>query len=172
MRAAVAEKRPSPRGASAIEVVAETLENYARRGVFRGFSRGSVKNGRAAFRMVWHRDRVFDLILDANRGTMRFPLVLPDIPSDSKMYLDLKKFIKSRQSGEFPEHRRIDAEKAQVGSSVRSSNVSLTLTVRNGDYKYGAQKLINLVQEIFLVFLADTYFDYMVEAFDLDPDRI
>jgi len=172
MRAAVAEKRQSARGALAVEVVAETLENYARRGVFRGFSRGPVKNGRATFRMVWHRDRVFDLILDVNRGTMRFPLVLPDVPSDSKMYLDLKKFIKARQSGELPEHRRIDAEKAQVGSSVRSSNVSLTLTVRNGDYKYGAQKLINLVHEIFLVFLADAYFDYMVEAFDLDPDRM
>ena len=169
MRAAVAKEKHAARGsASAVEVVAETLENYARRGVFRGFSRGSVKNGRAAFRMVWHRDRVFD----ANRGTMRFPLVLPDVPADSKMYLDLKKFIKMRQSGELPEHRRIDAGKAHVGSYFRSGNVSVTLTVLNGDYQYGAQKLINLVHEIFLVFLADGYFDYMVEAFDLDPDRM
>lgn len=103
---------------------------------------------------------------------MRFPLVLPDVPAGSKMYLDLKKFIKARQSAELPDHRRIDAGKAQVGSYLRSGNVSLTLTVVNGDYQYGAQKLINLVHEIFLVFLADGYFDYMVEAFDLDPDKM
>jgi len=173
MRAAVAKEKQFPMGsASAVEVVAETLEHYARRGVFRGFSRGAVKNGRAAFRMVWHRDRVFDFIFDVSRGTMRFPLVLPDVPADSKMYADLKAFIRDRQSEELPEHRRIDAGKARVSSYLRSGNVSLTLTVRNGDYKYGAQKLINLVHEIFLVFLADGYFDYMVEAFDLDPDKM
>ncbi len=173
MRAAVRKARTTARTAqSPIDLVAETLETYARRGVFRGFSRGPVKNGRAMFRMVWHRDRAFDLIFDANRGTLRFPLVLPDVPAASEMYLDLKKFIKARQSAELPDHRRIDTGKAHVGSYVRNGNVSLTLTVANGDYQYGAQKLINLVHEIFLVFLADGYFEYMVEAFDLDPDRV
>lgn len=173
MRGSARKERITAKGAgSRVEVVAEALEHYARRGVFRGFSRGPVKNGRAAFRMVWHRDRVFDFIFDANRGTMRFPLVLPDVPADSKMYLDLKEFIKARHSDELPDHRRIDGRKAQVGSFVRSGNVSLTLTVRNGDYQYGARKLINLVHEIFLVFLADGYYEYMVEAFDLDPDRM
>lgn len=173
MLAAVRKQKIAARGVgSRIEVVAETLENYAARGVFRGFSRGPVKNGRAAFRMVWHRDRVFDFILDTNRETMRFPLVLPGVPAGSKMYSDLKAFIKSRQSGELPNHRRIDGRKAQVGCYVRSGNVSLTLTVRNGDYQYGAQKLINLVHEIFLVFLADRYYEYMIEAFDLDPDKM
>jgi len=173
MRGAVRKERITAREVgSRIEVVAETLENYARRGVFRGFSRGPVKNGRAAFKMVWHRDRVFDFVFDASRGTMRFPLVLPDVPADSKMYSELKEFINARQSGELPDHRRIDAGKAHVGSYIRNGNVSLTLTVRNGDYQYGAKRLINLVHEIFLVFLADGYFDYMVEAFDLDPDRM
>lgn len=155
-----------------VEVVAETLENYARRGVFRGFSRGPLRNGKIAFRMVWHLDRAFDLIFDSNRGTMRFPLVLPDVPAASKMYLDLKEFIKSRHSAELPVHRRIDSSKAQIACHVRSGNVSINLTVSNGDYVYGARKLINLVHEIFLVFLADRYYDYMVEAFNLDPDRI
>jgi hypothetical protein len=155
-----------------VELVADTLENYARRGVFRGFSRGPVKNGKATFTLVWHRNRTFDFIYDANRGTMRFPTVLPDVSARSKMYLDLKKFIESRQSAEVPDHRRIDRDKALVGSHVRSGNVSITLTLRNGDYEYGARKLINLVHEIFLVFLADEHYEYMVEAFDLDPDRI
>jgi hypothetical protein len=63
MRAAVAQKRPSPRGASAIEVVAETLENYARRGVFRGFSRDPSRTAERLQNGVAPGSR-FDLILD------------------------------------------------------------------------------------------------------------
>ena len=173
MRGPVLRKKSIPEASGRqVEAVAETLENYARRGVFRGFSQGPLRNGKIAFRMVWHLDRAFDLIFDSNRGTMRFPSVLPDVPAASRMYLDLKEFIKSRHSAELPEHRRIDSRKARIGCHVRSGNVSITLRVSNGDYVYGARKLINLVHEIFLVFLADRYYDYMVDAFDLNPDRM
>jgi len=153
-------------------VVADVLESYARRGVFRGFSRGEVRNGRAVFRMVWIWNRDFGLIFDSNRRTMRFPLLLPDVSGNSTLYRDLKEFIKSRQSAQLPDHRRIDSKKARVGCSVRGGHVSVALTVRNDDYEYGARKLISLVQEIFLVFLADRYYDYLVDAFELDPDRL
>ena len=162
----------SRRNGSRIDVVADALESYARRGVFRGFSRGDVRNGRAVFRMVWHWNRDFDLIFDSNHGIMRFPLLLPDVSGNSKLYRDLKEFIKSRQSAQLPDHRRIDSKKAKVGCSVRGGHVSVALTVRSGDYEYCARKLINLVHEIFLVFLADSYYDYMVHAFELDPDRL
>jgi hypothetical protein len=165
-------KTTSSRKGSRIDVVAEALESYARRGVFRGFSRGDVRNGRAVFRMVWHWNRDFDLIFDSNHGIMRFPLLLPDVSGNSKLYRDLKEFIKSRQSAQLPDHRRIDSKKAKVGCSVRGGRVSVALTVRGGDYDYCARKLISLVQEIFLVFLADSYYDYMVDAFELDPDRL
>jgi hypothetical protein len=156
-----------------IEAVAATLENYARRGVFRGFSRGPVGKDKAAFRMVWHRDRVFEFIFDLRRKTMRFPAVLPNLPAGSAMYSELKKFIKSRQSDAVPQHRRIDAQKAQVSSYNRGGNVSLALTVVDGDIEYCTRKLINLVHEIFMVFLVDgSYYEYMVETFDLDPDRM
>ena len=165
-------KTTSRRKGSKIDVVSDALENYARRGVFRGFSRGDVKNGRAVFRMVWHWNRDFDLIFDSNHGIMRFPLLLPDVSSNSKLYGDLKEFIKSRQSAQLPDHRRIDGKKAKVGCSVRGGHISVALTVKNGDYEYGARKLIGLVHEIFLVFLADSYYDYLVYAFELDPDRL
>ena len=163
----------SNRVRSRIEAVADTLENYARRGVFRGFSRGPAGKGKAAFRMVWHRDRVFDFIFDCHRNTMRFPLVLPNVPANSKMYSELKNFIQSRHSDKVPAHRRIDSRKAQVRSFNRGGNVSLTLIVQNGEYEYCARKLINLVHEIFMAFLIDgSYYEYMVETFDLDPDRM
>jgi hypothetical protein len=158
---------------SPTDVVAETLERYAQRGVFRGFSRGPVGNGKAVFRILWHRDQTFDLLFDSQKKTMRFPVILPNVPARSSMSRELKEFIKARHSDEFPEHRRIDARKAQARTSHRGGNVSLTLKVMDGDCEYGARKLIHLAHEIFMTFLLDgKYFDYVVETFDLDPDKM
>jgi hypothetical protein len=156
-----------------IEAVAATLETYAQRGVFREFNpAGDVRQGQAVFRLLWHRDRVFEFVFDTRRNTMRFPLVLPNVPADSEMYRELKGFIKARHAAEFPDHRRIDSRKAHVVAYNRGGNVTLSLRVINGDDEYGARKLIHLVHEIFLTFLLDgRYYEYLVENFDLDPDR-
>jgi hypothetical protein len=159
-------------GTSRIELVAETLEGYANRGVFKGFSRGPVSQGKATFRIAWHRGRVFELIFDLKTGAMRFPTVLPNVPADSTMYRELREFIKSRHSTDLPEHRRIDSDRAQVRSYNRAGNVSLVLRVNHVDCEYGTRKLIHLVHEIFLTFLVDGYLDYMVEAFEFDADRM
>jgi len=154
-----------------IEVVAAMLEGYAQRGVFRGFSPAEkARQGQAVFRLLWHRDSVFEFVFDPRRNTMRFPVVLPNVPPE--MYRELKEFIKARHAAELPDHRRIDSSKAQVTTSNRGGNVTLSLRVINGDDEYGARKLIHLVHEIFLTFLLDgRYYEYMVENFDLDPDR-
>ncbi len=146
------------------------MQEYADRGVFRGFSRGESGGGRAAFRLVWHRDRPFDVVLDTGKGTIQCPLVLPQVPADSEMYRGLKAFIKSRQSEEVPEHRRIDRSKARATCANRGGNVAVTVKVLDGDYEYGVRKFVHLVHEIFLAFLAE-HFDYQVEAFGLDPDQ-
>jgi len=154
-----------------IEKVATILESYADRGVFRGFSHGPVRNGKAAFKILWHRDRLFDLILDVHKNTMRFPLVLPDVPADSSMYRKFKEFLMSRHSKAMPEHRRIDTRKVRLLCRNQGSNVSLTLKIEDRDYEYGTRKLIHFMHEIFLVFLADgCYSEYMVETFNVDPD--
>jgi hypothetical protein len=88
------------------------------------------------------------------------------------MYRELKGFIKARHAAELPDHRRIDSRKAHVVAYNRGGNVTLSLRVINGDDEYGARKLIHLVHEIFLTFLLDgRYYEYLVENFDLDPDR-
>jgi hypothetical protein len=160
------------KSSSSVELVAGILENYARRGVFRGFSRGPVLNGKATFNILWHRDRSFEFILDSERKTMRFPVVLPEVPKDSDMFREFKEFVASRQSEELPEHRRIDKAKARAQVSTRAGNAGVILTLRASDYEYGARKLVNLVHEVFMVFLYDgRYYEYMVEKFDLDPDK-
>ena len=88
------------------------------------------------------------------------------------MYREFKEFVASRSSASLPDHRRIDPKKAAVRPSNRSGNVALTLTVKNSDYDYATRKLIHLVHEIFLVFLHEGHYDYMVQVFDLDPDHL
>jgi hypothetical protein len=170
----VARTKATPAGTPAAhQLVASILENYATRAVFRGFSQGPVSNGRTTFKMLWHRDRFFELVLDVPRKTLRFPAVLPEVPAGSTMYREFREFVESRQSHALPEHRRIDKEKADVRCGNQGGDVSVTLTTRDGDFEYGVRKLINLVHETYLVFLFDgRYHDYLVETFNLDPDRM
>ncbi|MBL8207910.1 MAG: hypothetical protein JNM09_26995 [Blastocatellia bacterium] len=153
-----------------LAVVAETLERYAQRGVFRGFSQ-DIRPTKAVFRLLWHRERVFQFSFEAQKNTMRFPLVLPNV--DAEMFRDLKEFINIRCTPELLDHRRIDPRKVQIQPSRRNGHVALTMQVLDGDDEYATRKLIHLVHEIFLTFLLDgRYYDYLVENFDLDPDRM
>jgi len=147
------------------------MADYARRGVFRGFHALPARNGVAAFRMVWHRDRVFDLIVDTKRKTLRIPVVLPAVPSRSPLYKDFKAFVESHHAATLPDHRRIERTKARVRCANRRGSVSLTMTVRDDDYPYALQRLIHLVHETFLLFLTSgPYRDYMVEQLGADAE--
>jgi hypothetical protein len=157
---------------SSVDLVAGILQNYADRGVFRGFSIGTASAGKSPFKILWHRDRFFDLILDVPRKTIRFPVVLPEVPARSSMYKEFQEYIKSRHSTKLPEHRRVDVRKAQLSCGNRAGNISVTMTVKNGDFEYAARKLIHAVHEVYLDFLCDgRYYEYMVETFELDPDK-
>ncbi len=156
-----------------IELVASTLSGYAERGVFRGFSRDAIRRGVATFKIVWHHNRVFLLTFDVAKGELRFRDVLENVPASSPMYRELKEFVRSRHAADLPEHRRIESDKAQAQAFNRRGNVSLALAVKDGDLEYGTRKFVHLVHEMFVTFLADgNYFDYLVEAFDLDPDHL
>lgn len=155
------------------EVVAELLEGYASRGVFRGVSRGRQRGSKCSYKVAWHHGRVFELELDQNRRTLRFPALLTGIPPGKELYPALAAFVLDRQSPDLPEHRRIDARRALVKSYRRLGNVSLTLEVVDGDYEYSTRKLIHLVQEIFLDFLREgPGYEYLVATFDLEPDLL
>lgn len=151
-------------------LVAQTLESYAQRGVFRGFSQ-DLRRTKAVFRLLWHQERIFELVFEPEKNLLRLPLVLPNVPV--AMFADLQDFIQTRQSLDRPDHRRIDACKVQIQALRKNRNVALTAQMLDGDDEYATRKLIHLVHEIFLTFLLDgRYYDYIVENFDLDPDRM
>lgn len=166
--------KPKTPGSAAVPPatrVGEILQGYADRAVLRGYSRATSPRGApATYRMVWHRDRPFELTLDTQRRTLRVGVVLPQVSAKSAMYRQLLDFVRVRTTSDMPEHRRIDPRKAQVAVENHKGNVWITVTVRGGDYEYATRKLINLMQEIFMIFLLD-HFDYEVVAFDLDPDH-
>ena len=88
------------------------------------------------------------------------------------MYGALRDFLNERQSEAVPEHRRVNPAKARLACSNVRGNVAITITVKDGDFDYGARKIVHIVHEIFLVFLVDgPYYEYMIEQLGLDPDR-
>jgi len=125
------------------------------------------------FKTMWQSDRSFEFEVDLRKDTMSFPAVLPDVPAHSSMYWEFREFVESRQCDDLPDHRRIDPAKVQVRCGNRDGNVSLTVSVKDGDYDYAVQKLVVLVHDVYSVFLCDgRYYDYMVEKFEMAPDRM
>jgi hypothetical protein len=158
---------------TASDVIATTLEHYAQRGFFRGYSRVGETGARTSYRVRWHHEKFFDIHYDMKTNSIKFAGLLPEVPSDSDMYKAFKKFVKARQVATLPDHRRIDPDKAQVKTLNRNSMVSLSLKILDDDVEYSAKKIVHLVHEVFMDFLMDgLYYDYLVEQFDLDPDAV
>lgn len=121
--------------------------------------------------MQWHKDRFYDLLFDSAKGSLRFPVVLPKVPRE--MYEAFKIFVASRQSDEMLAHRRIDPNKVRISCSLKNGNISLLFIAKDKDYEYATQKLINLMHEIFMVFLRDgLYYEYVIATFDVDRDQL
>jgi len=152
-----------------LNVVRENLQAYADRGVFRGFSEVEAGQGSAAFKFVWLIRHQMELRVDTAKHVLRFRRLLPGVPTRSAMYAELKKFLRERQHPDLPAHRRIDRRRADVSCSNRDGFVSLSLKVKNHQYAYGVNRIVNLVHELF-VHLRDAFPEYLVENFDVPQE--
>jgi hypothetical protein len=150
---------------SSLNVVRENLQAYAERGVFRGFS--EVKSGQ--FKFSWLIHHQMELIADTTKQVLRFKQLLPGVPADSPLYAELKEFIAYRHHRELPPHRRIERRRAEVSCANRGGYVSISLKVKNNQYAYGVNRIVNLVHELF-VHLRDAHPDYLVENFDVPQE--
>jgi hypothetical protein len=148
-----------------LKLVREILQSYADRGIFRGFSED--RNGH--FKFVWLIHHQMELSVDVVKHTLRFSRLLPGIASRSTMYVDLKSFIQRRQDDELPDHRRIDRKRAVVSCTIRGGFVSVSLKVKDHQYAYGVNRIVNLVHELFL-HLRNAYPDYLEENFNVPQE--
>ena len=157
---------------SSVTAVGDILEDYAARGVFRGFSRHREGSRRGEYRLLWHRDQVFQLNYDATTAALRVACVLPAVEPGTSMYREFRQWLKDRQDPALPEHRRCDSGKLTLRTYNRGGDVALTLKLLDGDIDYGVRKLVFLVNEIYLDFLSSgLYLDWLIETFELDPDN-
>jgi hypothetical protein len=148
-----------------VKTIRESLQSYADRGVFRGFS--EVKNGH--FRFAWLIRHQMELSVDTAKGVLRFKQLLPGVPAGSTLYGELKSFIEQRHDRELPEHRRVDRRRAEVSCANRRGVVSISLKVKKNQYAYGVNRIVNLVHELFL-HLRDAHPEYLAENFDVPQE--
>lgn len=148
-----------------LNVVRQNLQAYADRGVFRGFSESKTGH----FKFVWLLRHQMELKVDTTKHTLRFKQLLPGVPAQSPLYAELKSFIEQRHDRALPEHRRIDRRRAEVSCANRGGAVSVSLRVKNNQYAYGVNRLVNLVHELFL-FLRESQPEYLVENFDVPQE--
>lgn len=153
------------------DVVRRTLASYATRGIFRAYGDQPSEDGQSRFSFRWHADATFHLVYDPARRELIFRDLLRDIPSRARMYRELRAFVDAGASPTLPEHRRIDSRKMRVAVTNRNRMVSLVVSLKDSHLEYGVRKAVNLIHELFVVFLRDPlYFPYMVEHFQVDPD--
>ncbi len=159
-----------------LSIVRKVLQGYADRGVFRALTEvqsASSRNGKAEFKFLWFpiTKEPFTLIYTNRTPALTFKRLLRGMPAKSEMYSKLKSFIKARSSADLPEHRRIDAERAEVRCSNRLGSVSVTVIIKRNAYDYGVRKAINLVSDLFMDLLPEsTYYEYMSDNFDMPEE--
>jgi hypothetical protein len=154
---------------NSLDVVRKALQGYADRGIFRCLDQIKTRNGKQSFKFVWLGKRAVEFDIDTEKSILTFKDVLPNVPSKSGLYSDLKRFLTARCGSDVPKHRRIDAKRAEVAWGNRAGNVSISLKVSNNQYAYGLNRLVNLVHEVF-VQLNDSHPDYMCENFDVPQE--
>jgi hypothetical protein len=145
-----------------LEIVRGSLQAYADRGVFRGFS--EIKEGH--FKFTWMVNHQMELSVDTAKQALRFKRLLPGVAASSTLYAELKSFIRERHDRCLPEHRRIDRSRAEVSCANRGGSVSVSLKVKGNEYAYGVNRIVNLAHELFLR-LRDGHPEYLAEHFDV-----
>jgi len=156
-----------------IEQLDEVLDNYVRRGVLRGYRQCRLRRHRVRFEIVWFRARRMQVDCDLAGSSLRLREFLPVVRPRSLLDRQLRGWLREQQQDGLPPHRRVDPER--IGLTLRNLQGSLALHVkcRDGDLVHGLQRLIHLVNALYLDFLVDgSRHDWLIEAFDLDPDNL
>jgi hypothetical protein len=149
---------------SAERTVSGTLQTYADRGVFRGFSAAPGARGRIDYRFTWLTRQPMSVSFDPDAGVISFPRLFPDAASRGRMVDDLHGLVAGRHSRGLPAHKRVDLRRARLTSRLRSGSWDLAVTVRGGNHEYATRLAVNLINELFLL-LQERYPDYLVEQF-------
>lgn len=154
---------------SALSTVTSTLQSYAERGVFRGFSVEERPAGRLEYRFTWLTRRPMTARFDPKTSALTFASLFPDVDPRSRMVAELRALVAERSSRNLPDHKRLDRRRVTIACSVRRGHLSLSIGVRGGHHGYAVRKALNLINELFLV-LHETYPDYLIQHFGVSAE--
>lgn len=148
-------------------MVHSSLQAYADRGVFRGLRATPASRGRVAYEFLWLTRTPTRAVFDQARGVLAFPLLFPGI--DKAAAADLAVLVKSRTRRDLPDHKRLDARKARLTSTIRKGDFSLAMEIRGRNHDYAVKKALNLINEMF-VELHERHPAYLVERFGMSTE--
>lgn len=150
------------------DVVTRALQDYADRGVFRGFS-VAEERGRWIFRFLWLSRQTMALTYDPRTAVLSFAKLFPGVDPKSALLEELKTIVDKRTTRAVPEHKRIDGRRVRLSFTVRQGAASLTLGIRGRHHAYAVQRALNLVNDLFLALHA-SYPDYLIDQFGFSSE--
>ena len=98
--------------------VAQVLQGYANRGLFRDFHADEAKG---EFGFIWMNHTPMRVQWKPAARTLTFRDLLPKAPPRGEMDRDIRAFLKSRTAADLPDHRRVDPQDFELVCSNRSS---------------------------------------------------
>lgn len=151
--------------------VRKALQQYADRGVFRGFSETRGRGGTQEFRFTWLTRAPMVLSHDGAAATLTFKELLPDVTRASPLLADVEALIRAQSGRTVVKHRRIDRRRLDVRCVHRRGRVSVVLQAKakGRSEAYAVQRGVNLVHEIFML-LQTSYPEYLWDTFGLPTE--
>lgn len=145
------------------------MQEYADRGVFRGFRATAGSRGRVEYQFMWLLRRPMHAVFDPRRRVLTFAALFPGAGASREMSGGLRSLAGSRGNRDQPAHKRIDARRARVTSAMRQGDLSLAIQIRGANHEYAVRRVLNLINELFIS-LHDEYPDYLIERFGLSTE--
>ena len=135
--------------------------------MFRGFRATPAPRGRVEYQFLWLTRQPVRAVFDARGRSLRFPALLPGV--DMAVAAQLRSMVASRTRREQPAHKRLDARRARITSTVRNGDFSLIVEIRGANHEYAVTKALNVINELFLA-LHEGHPEYLAERFGISTE--
>jgi hypothetical protein len=152
--------------------VSSLVDEFVARGIFASAALSARRHGVETYGITWFRGQKMELQVDLRRARVSLDRLLPPVVPRSAFDRRLRAWLRSREAPQLPPHRRLDPDGLEARLRNAGGKMRLTLVSRDGDPALALRRLLHLVNELYLVFLASPEcYDWIVESFALDPDR-
>jgi len=149
--------------------VSRTLDGYAGRGVFRGYTAEPGPRGTRRFRFLWLTRRPMTIQLDPARGRLVFQDLFPAAARQYGVVEAVRAVVASASSAERPAHRRLHPRRAKMTCRFVRGHGSLELALAGSNAEPAVRAALGLVNELFLV-LHECFPDYLIAEFGASPE--